>query len=185
MIIVEGPDGAGKTKLIERLNHHRVHLKSLRGGLGGTTEQGWAGSMDSVLGAYARKLVDGEMAERGDNACAHELGVPTGEQIAFDRFHLSERVYGPILRNQQLITDECLGLLGRILSSRHVPIILCLPSFKTTLANVSRDGRERPTYQTEAFLHMAYKAWELLAPYATIVFDYTKDPLPIVASHAD
>lgn len=173
MIIVEGPDGAGKTTLIEKLNHHRVHLKSLKGGVGseGQNPQGWAANSDSTLSAYASKILEAERVQ--------------AVNIAFDRFHLSEWVYGPILRNTQLITEDVLEMLGNLLREKHVPIILCLPEFKTTLANVNRDGRERPSYQTEGFLHMAYVAWQKIAPFATIVYDYEKDALPIVASHAD
>lgn len=173
MIIVEGPDGAGKTTLIENLAHHRVHLKSLKGGVGseGQNPQGWTKNADSTLSAYAQKILEGERTD--------------GVNIAFDRFHLSEWVYGPILRNNQLITDEVLLVLGNLLREKHVPIILCLPAFKTTLANIGKAGRERPAYQTEGFLHMAYTSWQKIAPFATHVYDYEHDPLPRVASHAD
>lgn len=185
MIIVEGPDGAGKTTLIETLRHQRMHLKSLHGGVGGTTPEGWSRVQDSVLSAYAQKILEGEQLERETSEFAAMTNSLIMTRLAFDRFHLSEWVYGPILRHNQLITDENLQLIGNLLREKHVPIILCLPPFKVTLANVSRDGRERPSFQTEGFLHMAYASWQKIAPFATHVYDYTKDPIPVIASHAD
>lgn len=165
MIIVEGPDGSGKSTVIKLLNHHAVKLRSLRGGLGGDTPEGW--STLTPTEAYEHQII------------RHRV---QGIDVGFDRFHLSEVVYGPILRHQQLIDDRTLENINDMIHEYEVPIILCLPPFKTTLEIVDREGRERPTYQTEGFLHRAYKEFERLAPWATIVFDFTKDPLPVVGS---
>lgn len=164
MIIVEGPDGSGKSTLITQLQHQRRSLKSVKAGVGTSTEHpgGWAGN-DPVLLAYMKKIVEA-----------------SGQKIAYDRFHLSEVVYGPILRNTQLVDEGILYTLSDYLRGQRIPVILCLPPFATTLANVAIEGRERPTYQTEAFLHQAYKGFEALAPWATVVYDYTKDQLPIL-----
>lgn len=169
MIIVDGPDGSGKTTLIERLGFIRRQLKSLRGGVGGTTPVGWTLPGETPLEAYRRQL---------HQAAVEEFDV---KRIAFDRFHLSEMVYGPILRNEQLIDEECLTGLNELLHIEYrVPIILCLPPYAATLKNVLQEGRERPDYQTEEFLARAYRAWTNVVPWATQVFDYTRDSLPKV-----
>jgi thymidylate kinase len=169
MIIIEGPDGSGKTTLINRLNFDRRRLKSIRGGVGGTRFNGsgdgvagWGGN-DPALLAYTRKVIEAGTAP-----------------IAYDRFHLSERVYGPILRAKQELSDGDLELLTAFLRETRVKVVMCLPPLAVSLANVMQNGRERPHYQTEEFLQEAYAEFERLAPWATIVYDYTRHDLPIV-----
>lgn len=166
MIIIEGPDGSGKSTLITKLGYRRQAFKALRGGVGGAGvngRQGWGTSPTGVV-SYVRAV---QKTLEEDLRCA-----PT---TAFDRFHLSERVYGPILRQHQMLPDVDLELLNNYLRERQIPVILCLPPWKETLKNVSIEGRERPSYQTEAFLWMSYQRFEGLKPWATHVFDYTKD----------
>ncbi len=167
MIIVEGPDGSGKSTMIARLGYERHAFKSLRGGVGGDTKTGWAGDAVSPIDAYLRQIL-----------LADELEA-AGRHIAFDRFHLSEAVYGPILRHRQEMTRAELSLLTSVLRRRRIPVILCMPPFPSTLATVAREGRDRPAYQTEGFLHQAYRAFESLAPWATHVFNYERDTLPV------
>lgn len=168
MIIVEGPDGSGKSTLITNLGLEAKRLKSIRGGVGGTRFNGegdgvagWGGN-DPALMAYCRKV----------------LGFGPQAPIAFDRFHLSEVVYGPILRNKQELTEGDLALLAQFLREQRVQVVMCLPPFAVTLANVNQESRERPAYQTEGFLHQAYTEFARLAPHATIMYDYTRDALP-------
>jgi thymidylate kinase len=175
MIIVEGPDGSGKTTTIQRLGYQRRQLKALRQGLGseGANPKGWGGDEPAML-AYTRKVMEARFEERSAQAVWTKAAP-----IAFDRFHLSEVAYAPILRPDRVeIHDGELEMLTRLLRHHKVPVILCLPPFSVTLNNVTKEGRERPSYQTEGFLHQAYKAFELLAPYATIVYDFTRDELP-------
>lgn len=161
MVIVEGPDGSGKSQLIRRLGLKAVHLKSLRGGVGGTTPEGW-GAGDPAIVAYVKKIRE---------AVADPL-------LAYDRFHLSEHVYGPMLRNKQELPGPDLQMVNDYIHQHKIPVILCLPDFAQTLKVVALEGRPRPEYQTEGFLHQAYVLWQTMAPWATHVFDYTRDPLP-------
>lgn len=139
-LIVEGPDGAGKSTLIEKLGLKRLHLKSLRGGVGGTTQEGWGGQDEAPL-AYVKQLV----------------AAPEG--TAFDRFYLSEMVYGPLLRGAAGITPEEAKLVERVTRARGIATVVCLPPFRRTVSNVMQEGRERPTYQTPTFLREAYVRW--------------------------
>lgn len=164
MIIVEGPDGAGKTTLIARLGFEARRLVSLRGGTGGDTREGWAAPAETTVNAYLRKLLGAAKAER-DRGHQH---------IAWDRFHLSERVYGPILRQRQEVTDRDLYTLSTHLADLGVAVVLCLPPFEVTHAKTR--SRPWPAYQTDAFLTAAYAAWLDLAPYASVVYDFTSTP---------
>ena len=143
MIILEGPDGSGKTTVIERLGYERRAFKALRGGVGESERGNW-GAQDPAPIAYARQIL-----------AAHP-------RVAFDRFHLSETIYGPILRQGSGISDEEVVVLERLLKARGVTTILCLPPAVDTLRNVVKEGRERPAYQTLGFLRKSYLAWERL-----------------------
>lgn len=163
-LIVDGPDGGGKSTVVDRLGLERMHLKSLRGGVGGTTLEGWAGVDDAPV-AYARKLIES----------------PPG--TAFDRFYLSELIYGPMLRGESAITPEEVTLVQRVERALGIQTVVCLPSYGRTLKNVMQAGRERPLYQTPAFLRGAYEAWSQINdrfPHAHI-FNYETDPLPVLA----
>ncbi len=166
MIIVEGPDGSGKSTLIAKLGMDRRRFKSLRGGVGGVNAHGLGDGDFGWSGASA-------LASYTSTVCRH-----LHEALAFDRYHLSEVVYGPLLRGHQELPPEDLERLNFVLHTNQVPVILCLPPLEVTLANVMREGRERPSYQTVEFLTRAYQEFLLLAPWATIVYDYTRDPIP-------
>jgi thymidylate kinase len=170
MIIIEGCDGSGKSTLIANLGYEGLKLKSLRGGVGGTQQNGlgdgdtgWAGIGPALL-AYHKKI--------------KEIG---SRRIACDRFHLSEIVYGPLLRHRQELDAQDLSLLNAFLHQRQIPVVMCLPPFEVTLANVARAGRERPAYQTDEFLHQAYEAFVRLTPWATVIYDFTCDPIPNIS----
>ncbi len=184
MIIVEGPDGSGKSSLIARLEFERQTFKSLTGGVGGDTPHGWSLPGQGVVEAYLSKV---DEATAQEYTCRH-CGLPGIEEphgdhkfarrdIAFDRFHLSEVVYGPLLRGRQLLPDLQFQRLHKFLVHRKIVVILCLPTFATTLANVAKEGRERPAYQTEGFLHQAYKGFEQLTSWVTYVHRYDQDSL--------
>lgn len=163
MIIVEGPDGAGKSTLIDQLGYERVSLKALYGGKGEGAQGNWAGSDEAPV-AYAKQI----------------LSAPSN--IAFDRFHMSEQVYGPMLRGASGISDQEVHLLRRLLLARGVTTILCLPPLERTVVNVSQEGRERPDYQTPAFLMEAYHRWseEYDKTFADVVrYSYVSDPYPV------
>ena len=172
MIIVEGPDGSGKTTLINRLGYKRRHLRALRAGRGadGDRKQGWGGSDEASI-AYTRQLLRAQWDE--------QYQYPSLPPIAFDRFHLSELVYGPLLRGASGITKEEALLLNRVITGFGIPVILCIPPLKVTIDNVMRQGRERPAYQTESFLRTAYERFALFAAYNNVqIYDFTQDPTP-------
>ncbi len=177
MIIVEGPDGSGKDTLIANLGYTDViKIKSMRGGVGGTT------GYDPVTGGIG----DGNVGWAGDKPAAEAYMQMTlmhrHRKVAFNRFHLSEYVYGPLLRQFQELPIDQVKELTSFFMVRRIPRIICLPPFGVTLHNVSQPGRERPAYQTEGFLDRAWERFRYLAlcGAATHVYDYTRDPLPVI-----
>lgn len=164
MVIIEGPDGSGKSTLIKHLGLDPLWM----GGVRVRTPEG-VRSVDPQL----------SVPEQLYGQIENWLGKP----IAFDRFHLSEHVYGPLLRGQEEVTLDHLDVLGGVLRKHSVPVILCLPPLNVAYDNVVREGRPRPAYQTDEFLRRAYDRFSFLQPWATIVYDFTRDPIPELVSH--
>lgn len=181
MVIVEGPDGSGKSTLISKLGYERRRLRALRAGRGadGANKEGWGNNLPA-LQAYDQQI-QSALAEEQFNPPGSDA---YGTRIAFDRFHLSEVVYGPMLRGHQEIDLETLVALNHVIRMAQVPVILCLPPLERTIENVYQEDRHVPSYQTRQFLVDAYHAFERLTPWATIVYDFTRDPLPAVSVNA-
>lgn len=165
MIIVEGCDGSGKSTLIKNL---------------GITDTLWMGGARvkhptrGVSWAYADNVPPVAQFGRQIQRNLH--------RVAFDRFHISERVYGPLLRGEQVMDDDAFERVSAELRRLRVPVILCLPPYEAAYANVTLAGRERPVYQTDAFLRRAYDEFLALQPWATVVYDFTRDPIPVLPS---
>lgn len=165
-LIVEGPDGGGKSTVIERLGLTRRHLKALRAGIGGALEhpkdKGWGGD-DRAPIAYIRQM------------------ITAPDHLAFDRFYLSEQIYGPMLRGQSAITLDGAMLVDEVRDQMNIPMVICLPSFETAYANVVKPGRERPGYQTPDFLREAYDRWTDMADRqdstSALIFNYEAESL--------
>lgn len=120
MIVVEGPDGSGKTTLIQRLVDWRPQLEVA----------------PRVVGKDTKAMVDlkqwvEENAKRG------------WHETIYDRHRLfSEPVYGPLLRDEpQPGFDDFTWFayhLGLFYSKQPV-VIYCLPPLEVIMANVEGD----------------------------------------------
>lgn len=164
MIIVEGPDGSGKSTLIKNLGiEHAIWM----GGVRVRSPKGvdWVSPGTSALSQFLNQITNYER-----------------NPVAFDRYHLSERIYGPLLRDRQEISDFNLRVINDLIHDAAIPVILCLPPYSAAYANVTEAGRPRPAYQTDAFLRRAYDEFLSLQPWATVVYDFTRDPIPVLPS---
>lgn len=172
MIIIEGPDGSGKSTLIKHLGYERRHLRALRGGVGadGERKEGWGGNLP-VVTAYLNMIHQARVEEILNPPGSDSYGT----LIAYDRFHLSEIVYGPVLRGSQEFSDSDLVRLNDCIRHLRVPVIMCLPPLEVTLENVFTPGRHVPHYQTREFLVNSYRRFQELTPWATVVYDFTRD----------
>jgi len=110
VIILEGPDGSGKTTLARELEK------------GGFKYEHEGPTPDNVnaFKYYLRTLL---------------IALDQEQPVVFDRFHLGAWVYGPLLRNRVELTDDELTLLDRLMLSRDVRLILCLPGLDRARRN--------------------------------------------------
>jgi hypothetical protein len=103
VIILEGPDGAGKTTLADMLVSYygfaRWHTNKPK-------------PEEYVFKTYTDLLV---------KALDHD------QPVVFDRLHLGETIYGPVMRGIDLLGPLGMRLINRIITARDVKFIVCLP----------------------------------------------------------
>jgi hypothetical protein len=145
-VILEGPDGSGKTTLARRLCHS---LKLAY------HHEGPPPTNVPALEHYARLLAE---AKR-----------PT----LFDRLHLGELVYGPLLRGASRLSNRDVRLLNRIIRGSGSTMVICGPPLETCLRNIR--GRNE-LIKDEAVLREAYDRWRSVSdtwPVNSIRYDYS------------
>jgi uracil-DNA glycosylase len=126
-VIIEGPDGAGKTTLARRLCDAYGYEYHHEGP-----------PPEDALHHYARLLTSAPK--------------PT----VFDRFHLGELVYGPLLRGQNRLGPGGITLMHRLIRALGINVVLCLPTWETCLDN---NRRKSEMIKDDATLHEAYERW--------------------------
>lgn len=117
IIIIEGPDGSGKTTLAEILSRqtgfpvvHRTQPKS---------EEEKAKMMDGYVDA-----------------------IKKGKNIIFDRCWYSEMAYGPIMRDKSVISYPEMYELEQLLTKRGALIIYCTDKPETLWYRCSKRGED-------------------------------------------
>lgn len=159
LIILEGPDGAGKTTLARALTE----------------------SLSPV-----NRVAHGPPKE--DPMREYLPALLMGGTVIADRFHLGERVYGGIVRGDDRLGNEGQYLLESIIASsvQSAVVVLCRPPLETCLENWrSRLGDEyvkREDWMTEVW--HAYGRVQTRLP--TYRYDYTQTGLAeaVEAIHA-
>jgi len=164
VLIVEGPDGAGKTTLIKKLQAQFGLEVAPR-----------------VVSKDAEALVDLKHWVE-DNV------ITAPHKLIFDRHRLiSEPIYGPVLRGEQqpgfIDTHWMTAMLGQFYAGEPL-IIYCLPPLETVKANIADDPDNMVVKDHIEGIYAAYTARAALdatlSPRSTVIYDYTEhvdDPL--------
>lgn len=159
-IIVEGPDGAGKTSLINRLHHvfpEVEHGPRACTSEGGPIEDlmGWIDT--DVMSDYTHKVI-------------------------YDRHPLiSEPIYGPAIRGSSKLSDfHWLNTRMSFFLRRNPLIIFCLPPWEEVKANVEKN-HEPNTPHLRGVLRYSQAIYDMYVARAALnpaisqtwVWDYT------------
>jgi len=158
MIIVEGPDGAGKTTLVEQLmDEFPLHL-----GQRGTSNRDflWKVTVPDTMKALA------------------QYALSQGPVTIWDRLFYSEMVYAPLGMPPRdvMFNPSQQGHVQRLVNGGDFPVILCMPPKEVVLANIADEGRhEMPGVKAkaEAIYDEYRRLQDLIFPDRTALFDYT------------
>jgi hypothetical protein len=152
-VIIEGPDGSGKTTLARKLcavfdmNYHH---------------EGPPPPDMSVLHHYAGLLAT---ATR-----------PT----VFDRLHLGELVYGPLLRGASRLKPMDEVLMTRLVRGTGTDVIICQMPWETTI-NICKQKQE--LIKDEAVMQTAYLRWARVSANNSQRLDLSTGVMPKIGQH--
>ena len=110
IIILEGPDGSGKTTLANQLRNKLGYI---------IIKTGPPKPNEDVFCSYTNALL---------------TAVESGKLTVFDRHYLGELIYGPLLRGENKLGVQGRDLLERLIAARGVTLVVCSPSWKTLVA---------------------------------------------------
>lgn len=160
MIIVEGPDGAGKSTLVGKL----------------ITEFGF------TVGERAtadRKLLYTVTRQDTHKALAHAILASANEPARiWDRLFYSEMVYAPTVGRPVEFHSSEQSWIQRIIEAARFPVILCLPPLEIVRDNaLKNDQMDGVNSNIETIWQSYIDMWqERFFPPQTLLYDYTDDP---------
>ena len=152
VVLLEGPDGGGKSRLAETLLEREDDARFVHMSI--PDERPY----DYWMGRLEAALTDGT--------------------LVIDRLHWSEDVYGPLFRGGADLTRGEREDLEAWLTERRCVVVLCLPPYEVAMANVRKaegDKHHEPTQAMLVWLKYS-EPWETTLPVVT--YDYTVDSPP-------
>lgn len=170
MVIVEGPDGAGKTTLVRKL---MADVPELRIGERGTKDRKLLYTV-TVPDTY-RAL---EHAVRG-KGWQTDHGVGPDPVYIWDRLFYSEFAYAPLGMppREPMFNLSQKVHIRRIIEALRCPVILCLPPLLDVKRNVLVEEQMPGVLDKVEQIYNEYQAMleDGHLPQQTIVYDYTRE----------
>jgi thymidylate kinase len=149
MILVEGPDGAGKTTLIE------------------TLRDSYKMSWDSnALQFPDRKSKRELLPNRSAAAIRDEVweavcySATQRSVCVWDRMYFSELVYGKVWRGSVAFSPHAQMRIERVMYAQDVLVILCMPPYDVVRDNVSRTSQDPRVADNIERIYQEYKRVE-------------------------
>lgn len=166
MVIVEGPDGGGKTSLVTQVCNEFGVLVRPRA----------CTSDNGVDPATLRDWVDNDLSESGK--------APSSDSWLYDRYPLvSEPIYGPLIRGR--MADGFADLiwlrsrLNILEHDRHSLVVFCLPPEEEVMRNVNRSHGHgtkhlEGVHKNARAIYQQYLYLAVLWQGNSVVWDYTQ-----------
>jgi hypothetical protein len=171
LILVEGPDGAGKTTLVNRLAKEFDLTIGERSAP--NRDELWKSTVEDTFKALAH-------AVRGRKFEAAWGSLFAGDPVfIWDRLFYSEFVYAGITPRPVQFNDEQAVHVARMIDALNCPVILCLPPREVVITNVMGPGRQMAgVVDRIEHIYDEYRGlldgWKFPAlPGRTLVWDYT------------
>lgn len=164
MIVVEGPDGAGKTTLVAKLLNRYLFMRE---GPRGTKDRArlYTVTVPDTFGAINRAI---------------RAKTPYREQrdiCVWDRLFFSEMVYADLTDRPCQFSLGQQRFISRILEAIDCPIILCLPPIEVVEANALAAEQMKGVKENIAEIWSRYHSLYGNMPNNTMIYDYTgEDP---------
>lgn len=155
MLIIEGPDGAGKTTLIDKIEKRLKVIREPR-----------AVSHDAVpltsMGQYTLRELDRGFGMR-----------------VYDRFNLISSPFYAMLDNptfrEEMLDPEWLRDAWQKFRNVSPMIIICLPPIEVVKENVWNDGTSKVTWPHIDLIWKLYHSFAASYPFVSQVWDYTQN----------
>lgn len=172
MVIIEGPDGAGKTTLKEALLNW---YPQMREGPRGTKDRSklYTVTVADTFGAINRAM---------RAAYSPKLSQTPSSLCVWDRLFFSEMVYAGLVGRPCEFTPSQQAFITRVLETIGCPIILCLPPYEAVRENAEVHEQMKGVRENLRAIYDAYEDMYHRMPNQTVKFDYTGTAEDAIAS---
>ena len=158
MILVEGPNGGGKTTLVRHLaDKHRLLIADMKRDLHRPPDTSPEGQRERVYTFLAQALMGNSPVR------------------IVDRLYFSELVYGHLWRYKVAFTDQEQLMIEQVMEAMSIPVIFCIPPVSICRENV--EGVESQHEKVLPTLDAIYGMYDNIAlgrPDLVYRYDYTQ-----------